>query len=38
MRVEKWKISIWLFIAILVLACFLVKGHYLNLLGQSFSN
>jgi hypothetical protein len=38
MKVQKWEIFIWLLIAILVLACFLVKAHYLDLLGRSFSN
>jgi hypothetical protein len=38
MTAQKWKILIWLLIAMLVLASFCIKGHYLNLLAHAFSN
>lgn len=38
MNEPKWKMLIWLVVAILALVAFAIKAHFLSLLGRSFSN
>jgi len=36
-NVRKWKFLGWLLMVVLVAAWFLMRAHYLDLLGRSFS-
>jgi hypothetical protein len=37
MSARQLKMSLWLLVAILVIACFMIKAYYLGLLGNAFS-